>query len=80
MAPNNTNLMAELQALLVEGRKIEAVKRCREATGVGLAEAKAAFVDLTHVIEPGIPHWPGFPDEKRETTRRYGVTSIKETR
>jgi hypothetical protein len=27
------------------------------------------FVDLTHAFEPGIPHWPGFPDEKRETIR-----------
>jgi kynurenine formamidase len=25
------------------------------------------FVDLTHAFGPGIPHWPGFPDEKRET-------------
>ena len=25
------------------------------------------FVDLTHAFEPGIPRWPGFPDEKRET-------------
>src|SRR5262249_45340254 len=25
------------------------------------------FVDLTHTFGPGIPHWPGFPDEKRET-------------
>lgn len=25
------------------------------------------MVDLTHSFEPGIPHWPGFPDEKRET-------------
>lgn len=24
------------------------------------------FVDLTHTFEPGIPHWPGFPDEQRE--------------
>ena len=189
MAPNDTNLMADLQALLAEGRKIEAVKRFREATGVGLAEAKAAvealergeslltkkdvdsvleteivsllegdkkleavklyrertgtglkeakdaveaiatarhilasprtgclgvvllllvisvaamvfagdrpgaapsdhpststladalaiiktkqFVDLTHAFEPGIPHWPGFPDEKRETVYWY---------
>src|SRR3972149_12020827 len=28
---------------------------------------KKEFVDLTHAFEPGIPHWPGFPDEKRET-------------
>lgn len=25
------------------------------------------FVDLTHAFAPGIPHWPGFPDEKAET-------------
>jgi len=25
------------------------------------------FVDLTHAFEPGIPHWPVFPDERRET-------------
>ena len=25
------------------------------------------FIDLTHAFAPGIPHWPGFPDEKRET-------------
>src|SRR3954467_10596918 len=29
------------------------------------------FVDLTHAFEPGIPHWPGFPDEKRETVYWY---------
>ena len=28
------------------------------------------FVDLTHAFEAGIPHWPGFPDEERETV--YG--------
>ena len=46
MASNNTNLSAELQALLSEGRKIEAIKRYREATRVGLAEAKAAVESL----------------------------------
>lgn len=25
------------------------------------------FVDLTHSFFPGIPHWPGFPNSKRET-------------
>ncbi len=36
------------------------------------------FVDLTHAFEPGIPHWPGFPDEKRETLFGYepGVGSL----
>ncbi len=29
------------------------------------------FVDLTHAFEPGVPHWPGFPDEKRETLYWY---------
>ncbi len=29
------------------------------------------FVDLTHAFEPGIPHWKGFPDEKRETLFSY---------
>jgi kynurenine formamidase len=30
-----------------------------------------AFVDLTHTFRPGIPHWPGFPDEKVETLYWY---------
>jgi kynurenine formamidase len=29
------------------------------------------FVDLTHAFEPGIPHWPGFPDEQRELLYWY---------
>jgi kynurenine formamidase len=29
------------------------------------------FVDLTHSFEPGIPHWPGFPDEQRSTLFWY---------
>jgi kynurenine formamidase len=29
------------------------------------------FVDLTHAFQPGIPHWPGFPDEKRQTVYGY---------
>ncbi len=29
------------------------------------------LVDLTHSFSPGIPHWPGFPDEKRETIYGY---------
>jgi kynurenine formamidase len=36
------------------------------------------FVDLTHAFGPGIPHWPGFPDEQRETLYHYdeGVGSL----
>lgn len=29
------------------------------------------FVDLTHAFGPGIPHWPGFPDEARDTLYYY---------
>ena len=29
------------------------------------------FVDLTHAFEPGIPHWKGFADEKREQVYSY---------
>lgn len=29
------------------------------------------LVDLTHAFAPGIPRWPGFPDEKRETIYGY---------
>lgn len=29
------------------------------------------FVDLTHAFSPGVPHWPGFPDERRETLYSY---------
>jgi kynurenine formamidase len=29
------------------------------------------FVDLTHEFGPGIPHWPGFPDETRKTIYWY---------
>jgi kynurenine formamidase len=44
--------------------------------GPSLADALVAIksrqlVDLTHAFEPGIPHWPGFPDEKRETLYGY---------
>lgn len=36
------------------------------------------FVDLTHAFAPGIPHWKGFPDEKRQTLYWYkpGVGSL----
>lgn len=42
MSIDDNHLLAELQALVSEGRKIEAIKRYREATGAGLAEAKQA--------------------------------------
>lgn len=33
------------------------------------------LIDLTHAFAPGIPHWPGFPDEKRQTLYWYDKQS-----
>ena len=33
--------------------------------------ASKKYVDLTHEFAPGIPRWPGFPDEKRQTLYWY---------
>lgn len=49
------NLNAELRDLLTGGKKIEAIKRYRERTGVGLKEAKEAVEAIAanrHVIVP----------------------------
>jgi ribosomal protein L7/L12 len=43
---DNEKLNAELLHLLAAGRTIEAIKRYRQATGAGLAEAKAAIEAL----------------------------------
>lgn len=39
-------MVSELEHLIVEGRKIEAIKVYRETTGCSLAESKAAMDDL----------------------------------
>lgn len=46
MANNDANLDAELRGLLAEGRKIQAIKRYREATGAGLTDATQAVERL----------------------------------
>lgn len=33
--------------------------------------AQHQFIDLTHAFAPGIPHWPGFPDESVRTLFTY---------
>jgi len=38
---------------------------------VQAALASKKFVDLTHDFAPGIPRWPGFPDETRKTIYWY---------
>jgi ribosomal protein L7/L12 len=50
-APDATaqqSLEERIRALLIDGRKIEAVKSYREATGAGLAEAKDAVEAIEH--------------------------------
>jgi len=42
----NESIENEIKNLLVSGRKIEAIKRYREETGAGLAEAKDAVESL----------------------------------
>lgn len=51
---------AEVQRLMATGQKIEAIKVFREATGVGLAEAKAAVeAGLSEVqAPPALAHSP----------------------
>lgn len=49
---------------------------CLAADELGLQDAwkvikTKRFVDLTHAFMPGIPHWKGFPDEKREILYGY---------
>ena len=41
-------------------------------TDAGQVIRAKRFVDLTHAFSPGIPRWPGFPDEKREVLYWYG--------
>src|SRR4051812_37585604 len=33
--------------------------------------AAKQYVDLTHEFAPGIPHWPGFPEEQRKAIYWY---------
>ncbi len=42
MSGNDSNFELDLQSLLANGKKIEAIKLYRERTGAGLAEAKEA--------------------------------------
>jgi kynurenine formamidase len=67
------NNLKQIQLALESYGKTQAPQA---VAGMTLADALAVikskqFVDLTHAFEPGIPHWPGFPDEKRETLYGY---------
>jgi len=61
---------------LALGLVLAAATVCPAADGLTLADAWTVikdkrFVDLTHAFAPGIPHWKGFPDERRETVYGY---------
>ncbi len=62
--------------LLVAGMILASTSGCLAAEQPTLADAwrvikEKKFVDLTHAFSPGIPHWKGFPDEKREVLYWY---------
>src|SRR5207249_6566908 len=38
---------------------------------IQMALTQKKYVDLTHGFAPGIPRWPGFPDETRKTIYWY---------
>jgi ribosomal protein L7/L12 len=50
--PDDGTHLNDLQALLAEGRKIEAIKRYREATGADLATAKEVVESLERAQSP----------------------------
>lgn len=53
--PFATGGLDEVKRLAGRGRKIEAIKRYRELTGKGLAEAKESVEALTADADPGAP-------------------------
>jgi ribosomal protein L7/L12 len=67
---DHDKLFTELLDLLAKGRKIEAIKRFREATGVGLAEAKAAVERLEQGSKLSAPA-PGEPTLEGEVLAQF---------
>ena len=80
MRPNRTLLRALLVIALIGlfAAVGATVQRQPRLWLMWRALEKMDFVDLTHAFEPGIPHWPGFPDEQREILYWYepGVGSL----
>jgi len=65
--------------LLLAGNKIEAIKRYREATGLGLKEAKEAVDALAAQLSPGpraSADAPGVLAPVVERPRRFGIAGI----
>jgi ribosomal protein L7/L12 len=65
-------LLDGIRAHLAAGRKIEAIKLYREATGAGLAEAKQAV----ELIEAGKPPAPGADASPGEDQALQGVSDL----
>lgn len=71
-----SNNLTQLERALEAYKQQHPTSAPAQPQEASLADALATiqscqFVDLTHAFEPGIPHWPGFPDEERETIYGY---------
>ena len=65
-------LIAVLIALCSTGIVCDAIGADKSGLwGVQKLLASKKYVDLTHAFAPGIPRWPGFPDETRKTIYWY---------
>jgi len=66
------SLIAVLIALCITGIFCDAVGADKSGLwGIQKLLASKKYVDLTHAFAPGIPRWPGFPDETRKTIYWY---------
>ena len=60
---DDTDLPADVREAIVQGRKIVAIKLLREATGLGLANAKVIVDRAAARHEQANPRHAGFPEE-----------------
>src|SRR5215813_5800662 len=52
-------------------RSVSPAAGARQLWQIQKVLASKKYVDLTHEFAPGIPRWPGFPDEARKTIYWY---------
>lgn len=65
--------LAEVQALLGSGKKIAAIKRLRELTGMGLAEAK----NVVEAMEAGVPAHELRPRDPRPASTKDAAARVR---
>lgn len=65
--------LAEVQALLGSGKKIAAIKRLRELTGMGLAEAK----NVVEAMEAGVPAHELKPRDPRPAATKDAAARVR---